>query len=166
MKFPIFQFVPVASLILSLGSTEEHLAPSSFIRSSWAFSSPGCAITALSLSSCQLLQSLNDPHWIHSRSPGQDSTAGGSLLCWGETSHHLPGAAGTALPNGENVAQDAVGFLCPKYTLQALLQPAAHQDLVLSMFGNNFQGYLVCLQNEGKGLYDSGGDNMTLETSV
>lgn len=67
-------------------------------------------------------------------------------MCWEEGKHHLPG---TALPNA---AQDAAGFLCHKYALQALVQPVAHQDLVLIMFGNSFQDYVVYLQNEGKGL--------------
>lgn len=91
MEFPVFQFVPVASLILSLGSTEKHLAPSSLFYKILLslFFSRLCNHSSLTLSSYHLLQSLNDPHWIHSRSPGQDSTAGGSLLCWDEGKHHI-----------------------------------------------------------------------------
>lgn len=160
MERAVFQFVPIASLILSLGSTEKYLAVSSLFYEillslffSWL-----CNHSSITLSSCQLPQSFNDLHGLSVdllecahvlRSPGQDSTAGVSLLCWDEGNHHLPGPAGTALPDA---AQGAVGFLCHKNALQALIQPVARQDLVLIMFGNSFQGFLVYLQNEGKGL--------------
>lgn len=95
MEFPIFQFVPVASLILSLGSTEKHLAPSSLFYEILLslFFSRLCNHSSFTLSSCQLWRSLNElsldllgcTHVL--RSPGQDSTAGVSLvLSWGETS--------------------------------------------------------------------------------
>lgn len=72
-----------------------------------------------------------------------------SHLCCVEAKHHLPGPPGKALPNA---AQRAVGCLCHKYALQAHVQPVAHQDLVLIMFGNGFRGHLVYVQNEGEGL--------------
>lgn len=158
MEFPIFQFVPVVSLILSLGSTEKHLVPSSLFYKILLslFFSRLCNHSSFTLSLCQLQQSLNDIDGLsldllrcaHAlRSPGQDSTAGVSLLCWDEGKHHLPGPAGTGLPDA---AQDAAGFLCHEYALLALVQPVTHQDLVLIMFGNSFLSYLVYLQNEGK----------------
>lgn len=133
MEFPIFQFVPIASLILSLGSTEKYLAVSSLFYKillslffSWL-----CNHSSLTLFSCQLPQSFNDLHGLSVdllecahvlRSPGQDSTAGVSLLCWGEGNRHLPGPAGTALPDA---AQDAVGFFATRmhYRLSFSLLP-------------------------------------------
>ena len=57
VEFTVFQFVPIASLILSLGSTEKHLAPSSLLDKIplSLFISRLNNPSALTLSSCQLL---------------------------------------------------------------------------------------------------------------
>lgn len=162
--------MPIASLILSLSSTEKCLGSSSLLDKiplSLFFSKMNNP-SSLTLYSCQLLQSLNHLHGLSLYSftylhvflvlgrPGQDTAL---QVSW----HHFPGPAGKALPNA---AQDAVGLLCHKYPLQAHFQPAAREGLVLIVFGSGFQGYLVCYRMKDKTWNNSGGDNTSLETSV
>lgn len=176
MEFLIFQFMPIASLILPLGSTEKHLAPSSLFYEIplSLFFSRLCNHSSFILS-CQLPQSLNHLHGLSLdllecacvslvlRSPGQDSTVGGSLLCWAEGKHQLPGPAGTALPN---VAQDAVGFHCQSMHCRLLfnLLPIRTWFLLCLEIVSRVIWYM-CRMKE-KVWNNSDGDDVTLETSV
>lgn len=156
MEFPVFQFVPVASLI----STEKHLVPSSlFYKIPLSlFFSRLCNHSSFTLSSCQLPQSLNHLHGLSL----DCSTMPMSLLSWGaQDSTALQECLSCAEKRGSITSLAQLCLMQPRMLL-AFFATSMHCRLlfnlspirtwVLSMFGNSFQGYLVYLQNEGKGL--------------